>query len=497
MSKKRVLIIGAGPGGLSAAMILAHRGYEVKVIERLDRVGGRNSLLKLGDFSFELGPTFVMLPQSIDEAFTEAGEKMSDHLELKELEPMYRLSYGDGREFDVFFNKEKLKTEIKRLFPGEEENYNKYFARQKKKFERLFDCLKIPYLHWYNYLRWKLLKALPVVGLTQSVYKELKKYFSSSDISIAMAFQSKYLGMSPWQCPAGFTIISYVEHAFGIWHPLGGVCKISQAMAKVAQTKGAEILLNKEVKQIIFQGKKATGVELTDGQIIEADAVIMNTDFAYGMTHLIKSDLRKKYTDKNLAQRDYSCSIFMLYFGLDKKYEAPHHNIFFSSDYEKNISEIYDSLELSANPSFYLQNACQTDPNLAPAGKSALYVLVPVPNLKAKIDWSKEKQALRDLIIKKIEERSNFKDLSSHIEVEKIITPLEWQNDYKVYDGAVFNLAHSLDQMLYLRPRNRLEGYENLYVVGGGTHPGSGLPTIIQSGRISADLISQSLKNYL
>lgn len=489
--KKKVVIIGAGPGGLSAAMLLAHYGHAVTVVEEKSYVGGRNSSLKIKDYVFDLGPTFIMLPDVFKETFKEVGLNIDNYINLKRLDIMYRLHYADGRDFNVYFDKEKIKQEIDRLFPGEAKGYEKYLAGQKIQFDRLYKCLTVPYLHWYNYLRSSLIKALPIIRLGKSVHNVLSAYFKNDDLKIAMAFQAKYLGMSPWKCPGGFSILSYVEHAFGIYHAMGGVHQISAGLTKAAKEKGAEIKLDSKVKSIILEGRKACGVELENGEKILAEAVVMNADFAYGMTSLIDEKLRKKYSNEDLKNREYSCSTFMIYLGLDKRYDITHNNIFFSADYKTNVEAIYKTMSLPEDPSFYIQNASATDSSLAPEGKSTIYILVPVPNLKASIDWEKEKDKYRELVLSLVEKRTELKDIRQHIEVEKVITPLDWQKQANVFAGAVFNLAHSLGQMLYLRPRNKLEGYENLYIVGGGTHPGSGLPTIVESGRIVARLINQ------
>jgi len=236
-------------------------------------------------------------------------------------------------------------------------------------------------------------------------------------------------------------------------------------------------------------------VQLDSGELVEADHVVMNADFARGISTLLEGSERGKYTDKYLETRGYSCSTFMIYLGVSKKYDIPHHNIFFSGDYRKNVTEIFQGKGIPEDPSFYVQNASVTDSSLAPEGRSTIYILVPVSNtLKAKVDWEKEKKNLRDLVIEKFKSRTGFNDIEDHIEFEKIITPDDWDNDLGVYHGAVFNLAHSLDQMLYMRPHNRFPKYNNLYIVGGGTHPGSGLPTIVDSGRIAAELIYEKSK---
>ena len=347
MKNKHIIIIGAGPGGLTSAMLLASKGYNATVFEKKPHIGGRNSMLKIGDFKFELGPTFVMLPDVFKETFEEAGKNMEDYINLIRLDPMYRLSYSDGKDFFVHFDKDNLKKEIARVFPGELKGYDKYMSSQKHKYDRLYKCLTVPYMHWYNYLRLKLLRAFYVMDLGKSVHSVLSKFFKDEDFKIAMAFQAKYLGMSPWKCPGAFTILSYVEHAFGVYHPVGGVCKISEGLAKAATESGAEIKLNTSVKEIIFDGKKAVGVELENGEKIYADSVIMNADFAQGISHLIPENKRQKFTNKNLESRGYSCSTFMIYLGLSKKYDIPHHNIVFSSNYKRNTEEIYENLTLS------------------------------------------------------------------------------------------------------------------------------------------------------
>ena len=495
MNKKKIIIIGAGPGGLSSAMILAHRGYDVTVYEKKSYVGGRNSALKIGGYTFELGPTFVILPQTFKEIFAEAGRDIDKLLPMERLDPLYELHYADGRALTMYFDKVKIKQEIERLFPGESKNYAHYMESQKRKFDRIYKCLKVPYIHIYHYLRWKLIKALPVLDATVSVHDVLSRYFKNEDLKIAMAFQAKYLGMSPWECPGTFTILSYMEHEFGVYHPVGGVHKISETMANVVKEEGGKIILGTGVKEVLLEDKTAKGVILENGEKVLADAVIMNEDFAHGMSHVFKEADRPKYTDAKLQKKSYSCSTFMLYLGIDKKYDMKHHQIFFSKDYKKNVEEIFNEKVLPEDPSIYIQNASVSDSTLAPDGCSTIYVLVPVPNQKDKpIDWVTQKKRYRNHIIQKIIEKTGIVDLEKHIQVERIITPDDWQNDNDVYKGAVFNLSHSLGQMLYFRPHNRLEGYKDFYIVGGGTHPGSGLPTILESGRIAADLIGKGIR---
>ena len=491
---KDVIVIGAGPGGLSTAMLLAHRGYNVKVFEKQEYIGGRNSQIKLGDYSFDMGPTFFLMKEILEEIFTETGRKLENYVDLMEINPMYRLRFGEGEIFYPWSasHKDKMIEEIERVFPGESAGYLNYLEREEEKFQRLIPCLQIPYSKLTDLFKLNFLKALPYLDAHKSLYTALGRYFKEDLLKLAFTFQAKYIGMSPWEAPGTFSIISYLEHKKGIYHVKGGLNKLSHAMAEVVVEEGGSIEAGSPVSEILFENKRAVGVKLSDGRRVEGDHVIMNADFAMGMKNLIPDSLKKKYADDNLKKKKYSCSTYMLYLGINKIYDnLPHHNIIFAKNYRENIADITDKKVLSENFSFYIQNASVSDSTLAPQGGSTIYVLVPVPNNKSSIDWEEEKHSYREKVIRAIEEEGGFENISEFIEEERIITPADWEKEKDVYLGATFNLGHQVSQMLILRPHNRLEGYENLYIVGGGTHPGSGLPTIYESGRITANLIHE------
>lgn len=491
---KKVIIVGAGPGGLTSGMLLAHKGYDVQIFEKNSYIGGRNGCIKMGEFSFDIGPTFFMLPEVLEDIFRFTGRKLGEYVEMKEIEPFYRLRFKGNTDFYPSKNKKFMREQIEKLFPGDAEGYERFMEKEKIKFDRVFSCLKVPYDRLIHLARPNLVKALPNLDLGKTLYAKLSSYFKHKDLRIAMTFQAKYLGMSPWECPAAFTILSYIEHSRGIFHPIGGLNKISEAMGKVIKEDGGNIHLSTPVKEVIVENGTAKGVLLENGEKVMADYVVINADFAHAMTHIVKKEDRKKYTDIDLSGRDYSCSTFMLYLGLNKKYDIPHHNIIFADDYMVNVKEIAQTKVLSTDHSIYIQNASAIDPTLAPKGKSAIYVLVPVPNNSSKINWKEEKEKFRRLVLDKIKEKTELKDIEEHIEVEKIITPLDWEVEYGVYRGATFNLSHKIFQMMYFRPHNKFEEFKNCYLVGGGTHPGSGLPTIYESGRISANMIIQDGK---
>jgi phytoene desaturase len=297
--------------------------------------------------------------------------------------------------------------------------------------------------------------------------------------------------MSPFRCPSLFSILSFLEYEYGVFHPIGGCAAVTAAMARVAERLGVEICLNEPVEEILFTGRRAVGVR-TATATHRADAVVVNADFARAMGKLVPDHLRRRWTDKKLAKKKYSCSTFMMYLGVEGKFDLPHHTIHIAKEYAKNLDEIENQHVLSAEPSFYVQNACVTDPTLAPRGHSALYVLAPVTHQHPNVDWAQERPRFRKLLLNQIKKAGYDLD-PARIRYERVITPADWDTRYEIYRGATFNLAHTLDQMLHLRPHNRFEDLDGVYLVGGGTHPGSGLPVIFESARISSKLLLDDL----
>ncbi len=490
-SRVHVIVVGAGPGGATAAALLARRGFKVTVLEKESHVGGRNAELALGAYRFDVGPTFLMMKFLLDGIFTELGRKGDDYLSFVKLEPMYELDFGDISLFPTS-DAGAMAKEIERVFPGQSAGFARFMERERVRFARMYPCLQRDYASLAAFFAPVFLRALPRLSLGKSLYGVLSDYFKPERLRLSFTFQSKYLGMSPWSCPGAFAIISFIEYAFGVYHVQGGLCKITEALVRVAREEGAEIRLGTPVKRLVLRGRTVEGVELADGTHLAADAVVINADFAHAMTSLVEPGVLRRYSREKLATREYSCSTFMLYLGLDKSYDLPHHRIVFARDYRRNLTDISVNKTLSPDFSFYVRNATVTDPGLAPEGHSALYVLVPTPNLTSDVRWADEAPRMRERVLDAIAARTPMKDIRAHIRAEKVITPQDWADAYGVYCGATFNLSHRLSQMLYLRPHNRFEELERCYLVGGGTHPGSGLPTIYESGRISANLLSKA-----
>ena len=470
-------------------MLLAARGYDVTIYEKADRVGGRNQALQLGDYTFDTGPTFLMMLNILEEMFELTGRDVHEYLDIRRIDPLYRLKFRDGTEFFPTGDEAAMRAQIADMFPGDEEGYDRFQIYEKKKYDLLVPCLQVPYEKPLDYLRKRFLRALPYFDIHRNLYEHLGSYFKHDKLKIAHTFQAKYLGMSPWECPATFSMIAYIEHSGGIHHPIGGLNKISEAMARVVAEEGGEIQLETPVAEVVVENGRAVGVRLESGGIERADHVVVNADFGHALNNLFPRHALDKWTPRKLEKKGVSCSTFMLYLGVDKLYDIPHHNIIFAEDYKHNVDEITREMVLSEDPSFYVQNASVTDPTLAPEGHSTIYVLVPIANNRSGIDWPHQQQRYRDKVLDYMEQRAGLTDIRDHIVAERVITPREWEEDWDVYRGAVFNLGHNLTQMLSFRPHNAFEDIDGCYLVGGGTHPGSGLPTIYESGRISAGLI--------
>ena len=488
-----VAIIGAGPGGLASALLLAKSGVKVTVFERSKEVGGRNKVFEKDGYKFDLGPTFFHYPEVIEDIFKAIGLDAHEELKLQRLDINYRLIFGQGGMLDCTSNVEEMCERIAAL-SGEKNAtaFRKYLKDNRKKLTYSKECLQEPWFGLSDLVSKRAVRVSKVLRPQRSVAKDLMKLFDDDRLMLAMSFQTKYLGMSPFNCPSLFTMLAFLEYEYGIFHPLGGLGNVSTRMGEIAKDMGVEFRMEEAVTEVIMDKKTIKGVVTKNGPF-HADKVIMNADFAQGMTTLFPDKLRKKWSNKKIDSKKYSCSTFMLYLGVNKKFDnLPHHQIYASENYVGNLEDIEKHHRLTwDDPSVYVQNACVTDPQMAPEGCSTVYALIPVSHIHENIDWNKEKEPFREKILDQIETKLGFEGLREHIVSELVITPEDWGEH--CYRGAVFNLAHGLDQMLWKRPKNEFDEIKNLYLVGGGTHPGSGLPVIYESARISSKLLLDSL----
>ncbi|WP_148080684.1 phytoene desaturase family protein [Roseimaritima ulvae] len=491
MKNRKVVIVGAGPGGLAAAMQLAHAGADVTVIERQDRVGGRTSTIESDGFRFDCGPTFFLYPRVLQEIFQGVGRDLMAEVPMKRLELQYRLTFGAGGQLDCSADMDAMDREIAKLSPKDVGQLRKYMRDNRDKLARFRPILESPFHSVLDLLRPAVLRAAPQLHPMRSLGRELQRYFSDPRLVIAFGFQAKYLGMSPFQCPSLFSILSHLEYEYGVFHPLGGCGRVSERMGEIATEMGVQIRLGEEVTGFQFKGRRVTAVD-TDQARYPADACVINADFAAAMQRLVPDKLRRKWKDKALHRKRYSCSTYMLYLGIEGRYDLPHHNIHIARQYDQNLLDIEQRHQLSDDPSFYVQNAGVTDDSLAPAGHSTLYVLVPVSHMHPSIDWQQAAGPFRERVLDSLSQ-IGLHDVRDRIRIEHQLTPADWQNQHHIFRGATFNLAHNLGQMLHRRPGNRFKELDGVYLVGGGTHPGSGLPVIYESSRITSKLIQQDV----
>ncbi len=492
-ASRKAVIVGAGPGGLAAAILLAKSGVEVSVVEKCNEVGGRTSTLRKDGFSFDIGPTFFLYPRVLKEIFAAAGYDLDSEVPMKRLDPQYRLVFGAGGELLATPNVVEMERAIAAISPEDARRFHHFLTHNRNKLSKFLPFLQSPFESWRDLAKPGMLKLLPLLAPWRSLDTDLQTHFKDERIRLGFSFQSKYLGMSPFRCPSLFSILSFLEYEHGVFHPIGGCGAVTRAMARIAEEIGVKILLNEPVERVEVEGGKAVGVR-TANRYMPADAVVVNADFAGAMKRMVPNHLRKRWTDERLEKKRFSCSTFMMYLGIDGRYDnVSHHTIFLAKDYKQNLQDIEHTHQLSSDPSFYVQNASITDPTLAPAGQSTLYVLLPVTHQTGSVDWKKETPALRKLALRQLE-KIGITDVESRIRTERIITPAGWETDFGLYKGATFSMTHSLDQMLHLRPHNRFEDIDQMYLVGGGTHPGSGLPVIFESARITSRLLLEDLQ---
>ena len=493
---KKVIIIGAGLGGLSAAIRLAALGFSVTILEKNSNVGGKVNVIESGGYKFDTGASLLTMRHVLKELFEAANRRLEDYLELVLLEPICRYFWSDGTIFNASRNLPKTLKEIEKLEPRDVKGFENFIADARRKYEvaeRTFLAHSLNDLP--KLLRPRYAKDLAAISSWKTLDAHNRKYFRSPKLRQLFNRFATYNGSSPYQTPATFALIPFVEFGLGAWYVRGGIYEIPRALTRLAMELGVEIKTNCEVEKIIFANRRAVGAKLKNGENLTADFVVSNADAIETYRSLIEEKDRPSFPDKKLEKIEPSCSGFVLLLGAKKKFpQLAHHNIFFSDDYRAEFDSIFKEKRPAANPTTYVCAASRTDETQAPAGCENLFVLINAPYTSEQTDWEKEKKSYRDSIIKKLE-NLGLKDLENSIEFEQIITPADFEEKYRANRGSIYGVSSNGAFSAFLRPPNQSRDVKNLFFVGGATHPGGGMPLVMLSGKMAADLIQREIKN--
>jgi len=476
---KKIAIVGAGVGGLATAARLSSRGHQVEVYEKLPECGGRAHIIEDRGFKFDTGPSFVLMPDFFEELFSSCGKNLSDYLDLQALDTSYKIFYGDGTTLSVYRDSERTKEELERIEQGSAKAYDAFLKDTAQVYRDvkplLYKCFTKKSI--INPAYWRLLLTLRP---QESYWKKSNNFFKTDKLNYAFTFEAMFIGVSPFEAPGFYSIITYADHVQKIYHPVGGMYKIPLAIEKLAREYGTIFQYGTPVQSIAPHNGTITLA--TSQGMASADAVVVNADYAYAQGDLLK---------RTVPQFSYSCSVYLIYLGLKQKLKGlEHHNLFLAGDVRENLKQIFTYKQLPDDFSFYIHIPTATDQSLAPAGKEIVYILVPVPNMHNN-NWSfaESEDRIRNAVFNRIRKDTGI-DVLPLAEVEHRFFPQDFTTRYNVPYGATFGLSHSLFQSAFFRPSNRDAAIKNLYYVGASTQPGGGLPPVIASSRIVSDLIA-------
>jgi len=491
-----VVVIGAGMGGLAAALRLRHLGFEVTVLEKQTRPGGRSNLIEERGFRVDTGPTILVMKDAFEDTYRAIGQDLNARLEFVQLDPNYRIYYHDGTHLDLFSNMARLAEEVERVAPGSRERLFRFIGEGALKYELGMDFVDRNFDRITDLANPVALFRLLRTSAHQNLYKQVAGIFDGNDkLAKAFSFHSMFLGLSPFDALAMYSLITYADLALGMWYPVGGIYSIVEDMVLLAGEMGVRLRTSAPVERICVDGGRVRGVRLQSGEEVQADVVVSNADLPYTYRELIEPEHRRRYTDARLDRMQYACSGYILYLGVDRTYDhLRHQGLYFSEDYRANLDAIFKTGTLPAEPSFHLNVPTITDPGLAPPGHSLIYVLAPMPNLTAGIDWDEAAPIVREQLIGQLE-RIVDPELRHHIVWERDYRPTDWLHDMNAVHGTAFgSLAHGFFQSSYFRPNNKAADVEGLYFVGQGTYPGIGMPMVQISSRLVAERIAQECR---
>ncbi|EMF0171562.1 phytoene desaturase family protein [Enterococcus hirae] len=487
---KKIIVIGAGVAGLSAAVRLQKLGYEVTLYEKDRQVGGKMNQIKTAGFTFDLGPTIVMMPEIYREVFEFCGKDPDDYISMKKVDPMLKLYFNKEEPIEFSNDLIELTKTLENISPEDTQGYFAFLADIYQRYTIAKEAfITKSFRGFWDFYNPKSLWAGIRLRTFSDAYTSISKFVKDDRLRKSLAFQTLYIGVSPYQGPSLYTIIPMIELFYGVYFIEGGMYTLATSLARLFEELGGKIVYETSVDEILIDNKIAKGIRIGKEQVM-ADAIVCSADFPYAMKELIPDERKRgKYTNKKIAKFEYSCSCFLMYLGLDKKYPEEHlHSIYFAEDFKQNVDDLFERGKLPDDPSFYLYRPSLMDDSLAPEGQEGLYVLVPVPELSKYEKWTEQTmQAYRQKIIRLLKEKTIFKDIDEHIVSETLITPKDFSERFNAYNGATFGLKPTLKQSNYYRPHNKFSAAENLYFCGSSTHPGAGVPIVMQSAKLAVE----------
>lgn len=479
---KRIGIVGAGVGGLATAARLSFQGQDVSVFEKLDRPGGRANIIEDRGFRFDTGPSFVLMPDFFQEVFVSCGEDIGDYLDLKVLDKSYKIFFSDGRSLTVYRDRRKTAEEFERLQKGAGNGFERFIDETRRIYQATRPLL------YRSFSPGDILDpAMFQLGLKIRIFQTYgqlaRKFISDESLVFALTFEAMFMGVSPFEAPAFYSIISYADHIQKIFHPMGGMYQIPLALERLAKKFGARMHYQMPVDSIFKKNGRLVLGFGKDGQ--EFDKVVVNADYAAAQKNLLK---------RRMPSYRYSCSVYLLYLGLKKKIKnLEHHNLFFAKDLKINLKQIFKSKDLPQDPSFYVHVPTVTDASLAPAEKDIVYILIPVRNLQGvSEDLGPDDEKRLKSQVYGLLNRITGENIEDLIETEHVFYPRDFIERYNIAHGATFGLAHTLFQSAFFRPSNADRILPGLFYAGASTQPGGGLPPVLASSKIASDLVSKT-----
>jgi len=490
--KQSALVIGSGLGGIATAARLARLGYRVTVLEKNASPGGRCGQFVRDGHRFDIGATLFLMPQVFAETYSALGESMEDHLDLRRIDPSYCIHFADGLELSLTGNLADIRAQLEAIQPGSflgflrflQESHRHYTVSLQRFVGRNFN-------HLFDYFTPLNLPLMFQLKVFSTHYANIGNYFSDPHLKAAFTFQNMYLGLSPFDAMATYSLLQYTEMAEGVWFPIGGLYRVVDSLMSIARANGVEFIFNAPVEKIEVTENRAKAVILKDGTRLCSDLIIANADLPYVYRQLLPLE---PYTRK-LSRKSYTSSTIMFYWGIDTLvHQLDTHNVYLCGDYRDSFQQIFHHKTLPNQPSFYIHAPARVDPTAAPAGRDTLFVLVPVGHIDGTgtQDWDAMTSHARANVLNRLQQHG-INDLGRHIDLEVVGTPLIWQERYNLEKGAAFGLSHNFTQVGYLRPHNRHRLFKNLYFVGSSTHPGTGLPMVLLSAKLTTERILQEI----